>query len=364
MNKNERDETIDIIKAIGIISIVVGHSCWSVTIGGIVLPTGRFVYLYHLAIFVFCSGYLFKEINSKDPWQYVGKKLKGLWPMFVTYCTLFLFFRNIFIKMGIVDLNIYSKKELLYVFVNSIFMNNPGSLCGALWFVPVILLTSVFFCFIYYCTSKLRIVREWKLFLIGIISLLFGIMGVFCMEKTLKLNYHMEVVLILMPVFFVGYLVKCNWCTLKDKCKFSLAMFVMCIVFVFLIKYPEFQIELSACYIGNRWMYYPITFLCIYMCLGISQGIKEVPYLNKIMCEIGRNSFHIMALHFFCFKMIDYIIYTVNQRESLGNLAGFPISEYTFKIVYILSGILFPIIIIKTYELIRDFLRNKVVINK
>ena len=72
---NKRDEFVDIVKGIGIISIVVGHASWDLIIGGYVIHIGSFVYLYHLAIFLFCSGYLFKE-PIQDYWMFIAKKLK------------------------------------------------------------------------------------------------------------------------------------------------------------------------------------------------------------------------------------------------------------------------------------------------
>ena len=53
-NPNKRLEIIDILKGIGILSIVIGHACWETTIFNVLLPIGAFVYLYHLSIFFFC----------------------------------------------------------------------------------------------------------------------------------------------------------------------------------------------------------------------------------------------------------------------------------------------------------------------
>lgn len=67
-----RDKLIDIVKAIGIISIVIGHSAWTVT--KLNIKIGPFVYMYHLMIFVFTAGYLIKFIkhikNKKESKEY------------------------------------------------------------------------------------------------------------------------------------------------------------------------------------------------------------------------------------------------------------------------------------------------------
>ena len=47
----------DIVKGIGIIAIVLGHSCYFAV---------GFVYLFHLALFFFVSGYLYSEKKYGD----------------------------------------------------------------------------------------------------------------------------------------------------------------------------------------------------------------------------------------------------------------------------------------------------------
>lgn len=56
----------NILKGVAILSIVIGHT----------YPTlGPFVYLYHLAIFFFIAGYLYKEKNMETiPFYILYKK--------------------------------------------------------------------------------------------------------------------------------------------------------------------------------------------------------------------------------------------------------------------------------------------------
>ena len=50
-----RDNYIDAVKGVGIVSIVLGHACWNIDVGKYVIPIGPFVYLYHLAISIMVS---------------------------------------------------------------------------------------------------------------------------------------------------------------------------------------------------------------------------------------------------------------------------------------------------------------------
>ena len=49
--QGKRNSTMDIVKAIGIISIVMGHCCYSIMIPALNVSVGEFVYSY-----LFCGG--------------------------------------------------------------------------------------------------------------------------------------------------------------------------------------------------------------------------------------------------------------------------------------------------------------------
>lgn len=69
----ERDVYIDILKGMGIISIVIGHSSWILSINRVRFPIEPFVYSYHLMLFyllqacalrksiLWIHGYMLKE---------------------------------------------------------------------------------------------------------------------------------------------------------------------------------------------------------------------------------------------------------------------------------------------------------------
>lgn len=153
----ERNQYIDILKGIGALSIVMGHASGSITIGGLTLSVGKFVYLYHLAIFFFCSGYLYKK--GTDFGTYVLKRLKTLYVPFLKYCLAYLIMRNIFIRMGIIDANCYSLDESIIAFTNILIFNGPGELLGAFWFLPVMFASMCMFAWALSLDQKRKFVK-------------------------------------------------------------------------------------------------------------------------------------------------------------------------------------------------------------
>lgn len=72
--QGKRNSTMDIVKAIGIISIVMGHCCYSIMIPALNVSVGEFVYSYHLMVFFFVAGFFYKRVYHEHPEQYIGKR--------------------------------------------------------------------------------------------------------------------------------------------------------------------------------------------------------------------------------------------------------------------------------------------------
>ena len=73
MKSDKRISEIDIIKALAIIGMVLGHAG---------APFTHFIYLFHMAVFFIASGFVYKNVSTgkiKDIWRFVLKKIKQLY---------------------------------------------------------------------------------------------------------------------------------------------------------------------------------------------------------------------------------------------------------------------------------------------
>lgn len=82
----KRDTTIDLLKGIGITSIVIGHVRGYLP-GG--FPIVAYVYTYHIMVFLFVAGMCFKPQNNTPPYMQIGKRLGGLY-LYIRYIVSFL----------------------------------------------------------------------------------------------------------------------------------------------------------------------------------------------------------------------------------------------------------------------------------
>lgn len=126
LGKEKRIDSIDILRAVGIIIMVMGH----VGFGG---KFDRYIHTFHMPLFFLISGFLFKHKTDVSIGKLIGAKAKRLLLPYVTYACINYLFWLILVKgagdlwwMPLVRLLTYNTENL--------------PICGALWF-----LTSMFF---------------------------------------------------------------------------------------------------------------------------------------------------------------------------------------------------------------------------
>lgn len=340
-NKSIRDPFIDVAKGLGIIAIVMGHASRDINLGNVVLKVAPFVYLYHLAIFAFCSGYLFNE-NVEDFWSYISKKLRSLYKPFMIYSVLYLLTRNVFINIGIIAGEKYTTSETVITFTNLLTFNSMGELVGAFWFVPMLFFAVCIYGFTWIWTKKIQnhFFRELLRLACWVFS---GCIGIYAMENHLGLLCNIQVSYLMVPILALGNYFK------RYSGKKILNLPGLLISFIILLSVIHSDIgliELTGFRIINRWLFYPVTVCGVYFCLCMAHTCSRVKFLSDKLAVAGRYSFDIMALHFLAFKLVDYVACQVSGRQDI--LSAFPHSFTRLWPVYYVAGVLLPIVIQKS----------------
>lgn len=133
MNTQKKARSLywDIVKGWGIIAIVLGHTGYF---------AGAFVYLFHLALFFFITGYFYNETKYGDtPFLYFGSRLAGAWPRYMFYTLFFVLLHNFFVTHRLyAGQELYNHTRMLTAWMSSLSFNSPEQVQGALWFLPVL----------------------------------------------------------------------------------------------------------------------------------------------------------------------------------------------------------------------------------
>lgn len=333
MPVKKRDPFVDHLKAVGIISIVLGHCCWKLPMTG--FPLGPFVYTYHLMVFFFVSGFCFKKEKAERPWEAMGVRLRNYVPLFVGYGTVYVLLHNVFRSLHMIssEKEVYDLSKIIYYTASSFVMTTAETLLSALWFVPVLFLANaIFFLIFNYSEKKSHPVR-----VRGLLILLAGCIGLYINNANIGLNYHMQTVFLAVPALYAGYAAKLS----RERLEKYVTWYGTILAAVLLygvLSLDIGMIELAKNSIIHPLLFYPVTAVGIYFCAGLAKAMGH----SRLFTCIGKNSFHIMALHFTAIKLVD-ILYGAWIHADTAVIETFP---YAFGIwpVYCAAGVFLPLL--------------------
>lgn len=338
-----RDQTLDIIKGIGIILMVVGHS-------GSPDYVHDIIYTFHMPLFFIASGWFFSERNLEDSKGFVMRKLKNIYLPYIKWCFVFLLLHNVFYSVGIINdaygasngsvSHWYSIKDVFVHAVDFTFRMNgyDGYLLGAYWFIRSLLWGSLLLCFFSALINKTTKLRQSTCIVSA--SIVFGIMGGAISLFNIHIPFwpqggYRE----MMAAFFIGMgfmLRKMEWWK----------SYYMMVIFMIVIP-VSLQIEptsMSTKQTFVMWLLIPYTglagFAIVYKFSNVvaqSQG-----KIADCLSYTGRQSFYIMTFHFLMFKpasLLKTYIYNMDWKMIGCHPVIPPEGDNWYWVVYTLTSI-------------------------
>lgn len=343
LNMADTDEHTywDIIKGLGIICIVIGHSY------GVL---GKFVYLFHLAIFFFVGGYLYNSKKYEEhPKLFFHNRIVSNWKRYALFTIGLVLLHNLFLKTGmLINSGYYDYTQTVNAILGTLLFDNLETLGGALWFIPVYIFSTIIYGSIVSCgkyISKMYFHDRAciKYLIIATFGVILGFLGLYANINGINLRYNFHISLLVTPFFIGGYFLK-NLIQNKNQFFNLIGLIISLIILVTLAYTFNVTIDLSCNKIGNVYAFYPISFIGIYFCLCLGNLVLKVRYLNKYLATGGRYSMEIMACHFVVFKIFDYTIAHIMNINDPNVYGIFPCAFSQFWYLYILLGINVPIL--------------------
>lgn len=320
-------ELLTKLKGFGIFLVVFGHSLSPIS------ASHHFVYLFHLALFYFASGYFFKEEYTEMITIYIWKRIKSLYFPFIKYGLIFLALHNVFYFLNIYD-KAYSFQDYFSKAVSIVKFSGFEPLLGTFWFLRSLFVVNVTFAIIVTLASKIHIKHFFTILL-----LLFTIVGLVASYKDFPLSNILSD-FILLPISSVGFLWK------KLQKEFSFNMLLFSIVIVALVCCMSVKVELAEHHLyTNPLTFYFVSFCGIYFCLSVCWLIK-VKCINRLLNVLGYNTMTIFTWHFLAFKLVSLIMIFVYGMDML-KLSTHPIIEKDnlfWCFLYTLVGVALPLI--------------------
>lgn len=361
----------DMFKGLAIIMIVFGHTGHG----------GAFVYLFHLELFFFVTGFLYNEMKYGDqPFTFLQKRIEGAWPRYTVYSIFLALTHNYMVKHGLMapgtDVH-YALPQMLTSLFHGMIFQSSELLAGPMWFVPVWILGAALFGGVVWLARRIGHMKDGIIVLCALLGM--GI-GYYFIGQSVRLFYGFELSFFVLPLFAEGYFLRKYAGNFATKIRWPLALGLLVVSFIALKLFVKNGIwfDLSARSVHGAWFFLGtaigtvftlmLTLLIEKLTCGFcdtgavrtgasasaqphSAGTgaaaepktlasmlqKVLRGIGEALAYIGRHSFDVMAFHIFVFKMLDMFLRKLYFRDPAMVLSGYPspLSEH-YWILYTL----------------------------
>lgn len=347
--------TFCILSGLAIVMVVAGHLGYNLMTVGDLFP----YYSFHVPLFMFISGYFYKDTEEGHPFAYVKKKSIRLlvpylvWNLF--YGLIALLLRNCGFAMGE---GIGFSTLFLMPFLHGYqFLYNYAA-----WFVPVLFIIEVMNLFMRLIAKRLFKKHPQKLeWLYLTASLLVGMAVVYlAIGGHVWGNYKAPGrILFLYPCFQVGQFYRKHLEKHDTLC--SLPYFAVLIGIQTLLHLCCNGLAFSSVWctgFANGPVIPYVTIMSgIAFWLRIARLLTPIVGENRAVRYLGRNTFTVMMHHVMVFMLIKMILAAVALHT--GFCADFDLEQYRtnidyiylvrgaehFKMIYLAAGIVLPLLI-------------------
>ena len=357
---------------IGIIFIVAGH-CKN---GGISIFYEWFPpYAFHLALFMFASGYFYKESSEENIKKYIWKKVKKLIiPMYIWNFVYAIFTTLIKLKGFSIgkQLNIYN------IFVAPIVNGHQFVFTIGLWYVVPLFVIEVLNVLIRKILKlKIKNVNEYVLF---IFSLLFGMFGIYFASKGYNKGFwlFLDRILYFIPFFSLGILYNKKlekFDKLNNTIYFAIVFLIQLLIITINGKTVTYTPSWCNDFDGNVIMPFIVATLGIAFWLRIAQILEPIVCNSKIVNIISENTFSIIVHQFLGFFFVNTIYAICSKFIPFFNNFNWkryktdiwycylPKDLKQWYIIYLIAGIVIPLVISQILEKLKDKINNNVMQN-
>lgn len=345
-----------ILSALGIIFVVAGHLGYSVfDIGGL-FP----YYSFHVFIFLFVSGYFYREEAEQNILGYILRKCSTLLVPFFLWNLFYGILAQILHGAGFsIGENLSFKTLFLSPFIDGhqFLYNFPA------WFVPALFLVEVINVLMRKVLGILHLKNEWLILagclVLGIATIQLAIGG-----HVWGLYKFPGRLLLMIPGFQMGRIYKEKLelhDTLPDEVYFLVVIGVQVLISVFEAGLAFGVVWVTSFANGPVVPYLTVT-TGIAFWLRVARIISSSSAFSEKLVYIGQNTYSVMMHHVAAFMLVKGFFYLCSQLTPL--CAGFDREMFFYDInyvylaggteaskwIYLLAGITMPLLVQKGME--------------
>lgn len=332
LSAGKRNDIWDIVKGLGILFVVAGH--------GFQGDISKFVNLFHIPLFFFVSGlvFKFKDRSFKSIIEFFLKCMKSLWLPSVLYGTFYVLMHNPFVSAGLYDLDTYSIRQTGIAIIKHIGFLKTEPLESAMWFLTAIFIGR-FLLYGVLWISSLVAEKKQTLVEIGLVTLVF-IMGCFFFYKNISLPGNADNACSLVPFVYAGY--KMKRINLERRW-IAIPSFV---VMIALLVLTGQTLRMSRNELVNPLFFLVVATAGVCLTFQLASMLKNSKPAQMALCYLGRNTIPILCLHLLAFRIVSFV-WIKSAGLPMEMLSKHPVvgSSYFWGIFYTVLGLVAPLVV-------------------
>ncbi len=312
-NNSKRVAWIDIMKALMIFAIVLGHSFTGEARGDSMLK--QYVYSFHVPAFFFVSGFVYKK-KAESFGSFAIKKFKSLMIPYYIFSVISIL---IFMALGSLasdGLGVAVRStDVLPNICGMLYASGPSGYMKwnlPLWFIPCLFITLLLF----YGIS--RLVSDTKK---GSNAIWISVFATFFVLAFLnyyvfnikKLPFGFETMVYMFPFFMAGYYFKENNLLAKIQGKLRVVLgIVFIIIGAVLACMADHCVDYAYSIYNNLFLFYIVAFVSI---MGYTLLLQS--FSSKLLVYVGRNTLPILLMHKFPIIALQMVLGGIMAKNDI-----------------------------------------------
>lgn len=350
----------------GIIMVVLGHTGDPIRLASDIFP----YYSFHMALFIFISGYFYNPQNENKLWGkngYLLKKVKKLVIPYFIWNVIYGIIVTILRKLNVISYGVSINFRSL--FISPWLGGHQYMLNLASWFLLALFLVSIIYILIRKLASMAKI---WNDVLALFFFLIISIVSIFFAQKDIS-QYYLPLLRTGFFLFFyqLGYVYKTK---IEGKFKINNVIYFLILILVQIIFIKlEGKVPYTVVFMEfeNKILITPIivSITGILFWLKISEILVPALGKSKIVNYISNYTYDIMLHHLFVVFMLNLLIW---KLSPILNLEGFSVERFKStiyycytagiaqsQIIYSIAAIFLPLVFRFLYEKLQKLLHRK-----
>lgn len=328
MDSMNRNNAISYAKAICIVLMVLGHA-------GVPARVHQFSCLFHMPLFFFVSGFLFKEDHLLSFIDFLKKKAKKIWQPYVLWTIFSILIHNaILLPLHIADTE-YSFQQILLKCICALGMISTESyLFAGFWFLRDMFYALLVFWCVLRLSKRIRSTAQ-SLFIPATILLCLGL-AIAVNAKWIWIPNVKTSTMLALAYMLTGYLVRHSSLPLQHRQSLWIGLPVMCLVWMISGHFSTSMTIIEGS--GDILLYYALSVFAVLGLLFLCDALSRKPM--AAISYIGEHSMDILIFHFPAFKGLSYLLIRLKDYP-IDDMAKFHIPGYWYY--YALIGLALPL---------------------